>query len=120
VLLFALLGPVFGCGRIDIDPTSAPEAPLDGATGMGGGNGGNGGIAMACASGGIACPTGQYCSKPVGMCSAVGTCTAKPAASEVCPDIIVCGCDGKMYGTPCDAARAGESLAAIGNCTAAQ
>jgi hypothetical protein len=34
-----------------------------------------------------------------------------------CPDIVVCGCDGRQYPTPCDAERAGVSIAGIGACT---
>lgn len=60
------------------------------------------------------CGKGQFCSRPTGQCSAKGTCAVRP---EVCPTIYdpVCGCDSKVYGNACEAARAGVSVQALGD-----
>ena len=71
---------------------------------------------QACTPGGSECERDEFCSRPVGMCAAVGTCAKKPAISQHCTDVIVCGCDGNTYSNGCAAARAGQSIAAIGNC----
>jgi hypothetical protein len=51
------------------------------------------------------------------MCSGPGTCAPILMMPGVCNDVVVCGCDGKQYPTPCDAERAGVSIASIGPCT---
>jgi hypothetical protein len=54
---------------------------------------------------------------PPGMCEGPGTCAPILMMPGVCNDLVVCGCDGRQYPTPCDAERAGVSIAAIGPCT---
>ncbi len=68
---------------------------------------------------GLACAEGQYCDYPEGAeCGAFdrqGTCRPMPT---VCPRfaMLVCGCDGRDYGNPCDATRAGTDVAYAGAC----
>lgn len=65
------------------------------------------------------CAAGLYCAFPAsarcGQTDAPGRCARKP---EVCTKIYqpVCGCDGKTYGSPCDAASHGQSVAKTGEC----
>ena len=116
LLCVALL--VAGCGRIGFDVEGRGDAGDPVAGGPGSGRPDDGGIAtdalLAC---GAPCPIGQYCSTPAGMCAGPGTCALIPTMPGTCPDIVVCGCDGRQYPTPCAAERAGVSIAAIGACT---
>lgn len=61
---------------------------------------------------------GFYCQYQQGVCSlydSLGSCTAKP---EVCTDEMdpVCGCDGRTFSNPCQAALAGISIKNKGEC----
>jgi hypothetical protein len=67
-----------------------------------------------------ACGPGEYCHFPDEKgCypGAIGTCEKTP---EGCTDIYspVCSCDGHSYPNPCEAARAGASIAFKGECPA--
>ena len=68
---------------------------------------------------GFQCQSGLTCQMEAGVCGkvadAAGVCRKKP---QVCPMIYapVCGCDGKTYGNACQAAGAGVSVTAQGEC----
>jgi hypothetical protein len=64
------------------------------------------------------CAKGEYCKMP--LCGqpkgATGSCEAR--GGGICPEVLepVCGCDGKDYTSPCDAAFAGANVAHTGYC----
>lgn len=65
------------------------------------------------------CAEGLYCAykSQCGATDAGGTCTKKP---QVCTReyMPVCGCDNRTYPNKCEAAHAGASVAATGECKA--
>ncbi len=76
----------------------------------------------SCVSGGRCldnddCAAEDYCSKSAGLCSDVGQCMPRsPLPSLGCIQVLVCGCDGNVYGDPCAAMDAGVSLDDFGAC----
>lgn len=61
------------------------------------------------------CAEAEYCEFAAGACAPPGQCSPRP---EVCVQIFdpVCGCDGETYSNACEAAAAGVSVAAEGEC----
>ncbi|HEX2870932.1 MAG TPA: Kazal-type serine protease inhibitor domain-containing protein [Polyangiaceae bacterium] len=109
-----------------------PVCGCDGTTYSNGCEAGLAGVSVdhtgECASSGTACggfaaftcdEPGEFCDYPAnaacGIADGSGTCKAKP---EVCGAISdpVCGCDGKPYGSPCQANAAGVSVLNKGAC----
>ena len=119
LLSVALL--VAGCGRIgfDVEGRGAGDggAPVSGGPGSGRRPGDGGAASDALGACGMPCSSGQFCSTPLGQCAGPGTCAPILTTPGPCNDVVVCGCDGKQYPTPCDAERAGVSVASIGPCT---
>ncbi len=94
---------------------SSATGGSSGSVGQGGSPGGTtcGGLQ------GLSCDKGEYCDfTPDALCGAAdqtGTCQPMP---QICDTLYapVCGCDDKTYGNDCEAARAGVSVAAKGEC----
>ena len=61
------------------------------------------------------CDPSESCQKRIGLCEDEGVCAIRP---ESCTDHVerVCGCDGETYTNPCEARRAGASIAHEGAC----
>ena len=61
------------------------------------------------------CGSGEFCETSAGACGREGVCTALP---EVCDSTRapVCGCDGRDYRNPCQAAQASQSVNNTGSC----
>ena len=114
-------GKVYG-NECDANAAGEPAFPCStgvGGSGGGGGTGAGGGPGKAC--GGIvgaSCPSGYYCDFPDKNCGANdggGTCL--PGPIDKCGgDGLVCGCDGKVYGSACQAELAGVDVSLLGAC----
>lgn len=57
------------------------------------------------------CPHGYYCERASCEASAGGTCARIPADCSTVPLRTSCGCDGAAYRSPCEAARAEQTVA---------
>jgi hypothetical protein len=68
---------------------------------------------------GLPCEAGEFCNYPIsaqcGAADQTGTCEVMPQACTLQYDP-VCGCDDQTYGNACEAAAAGVSVAATGEC----
>lgn len=65
------------------------------------------------------CGLGEYCEVGTGGCGARGSCRVAPAACErpSTTSATVCGCDGMVYESACEAHRAGVTIASVGACS---
>ncbi len=66
-------------------------------------------IGEACESTWVPCVEGAYCAQSdphIELCVDVGICAPQPLSCDDTYDPI-CGCDGELYGNPCEAAKAG-------------
>jgi hypothetical protein len=70
--------------------------------------------------GGAMCGADQYCDFTTNLCGTndvTGVCRPRPAS---CPQLLVaeptCGCDQRVYSSPCDANLAGTDLNQAGTC----
>ena len=111
VLLALFLG---GCNSDEIGkgfPT--------GSGGSAGGRGGGGGTTGAGGAGGATCSpscgSSEYCA--LSTCgTGVGTCVTRPVDCIAQTEDIVCGCNGQLYRSPCEAEGAGVSISTVGGC----
>jgi hypothetical protein len=79
------------------------------------------GVSFTCVgnycNGSADCPADRYCERPLfdEDCTLSGYCEPRP--TECSPsETPVCGCDGAVYPSACDAAKAGEEISASGGC----
>jgi len=73
---------------------------------------------VACGgTGGVACPTGQFCLPPVGTCTAgaAGLCVPIPPVCSLNVNP-VCGCNGTTYDNACNAVAASVAINHAGAC----
>lgn len=103
-------GAAASTGGGAVGGSSQGGSSTGGAGGAGGGSSACGGIA------GMICDPGFYCDYPNDDCGAVdeqGLCTAIPTTctDEVLP---TCGCDGMVYGNPCETNAAGVDASTSG------
>jgi hypothetical protein len=117
-LMFAVSVIASACGD-DHPSSNAPDAAGDAAPTVDAPPAVDAPAANVCSTA-LDCASDQYCDYARNGCGVVGEtgiCTARPTT---CPDNPVfaatCGCDGKLYGSPCEAYAAGTDLNAAGTC----
>jgi hypothetical protein len=68
---------------------------------------------------GLQCDDTDYCDWPDESCGGgdgIGECKRRPADCGTPEDDPVCGCNGRPYNNPCEAAMAGEDVGGPENC----
>ena len=66
------------------------------------------------------CNSNDFCLFSEGTCSGPGTCTSKPNVCPLAPCSSVCGCDGNLYCSHCEAYMNGVSIFKAGPCSVEQ
>ena len=101
--------------------SSTTSTSTSSSSGTGGAQSTSTGGTVACGGKtGATCPATEYCDFPTNSCSVAdetGVCKPRP---DACPEIYspTCGCDGKVYGNPCEASGAGVDINDNGTCPA--
>lgn len=102
-----------GAGGNPCYPDSCPPTTTSSSSGAGGS------AALCGGDPGGACPPDAFCdfkNDDCGGADGPGVCTAKPGGCTL-NYVPTCGCDGKIYGNPCDANAHGVDVSNLGGCT---
>jgi hypothetical protein len=62
------------------------------------------------------CEQDEFCLFKSGTCSGPGECILREEEGRACIQILVCGCDQRIYPNPCEAYKNGVSISKTGTC----